>query len=179
MTTAPKPDAVTLTDAEQALYAKLADLDANEHGARLAALQAAADLTRSLRDRNAIPQVRVLWFTDPAHNIGGRGKSRLQVFEGNGTRGAAILSHPHFVKHLRYFIEGPALPPAVIGAFGAGVADCGTITSGDTKPLCDLARKLARQHGARDHEEFFKLALECGLDLGLAEAIRKAVQQIK
>ncbi len=98
MTTAPKPDAVTLTDAEQALYAKLADLDANEHGARLAALQAAADLTRSLRDRNAIPQVRVLWFTDPAHNIGGRGKSRLQVFEGNGTRGAAMLNGAEAVK---------------------------------------------------------------------------------
>lgn len=39
---------------------------------------------------------------------GGRGRSRADVFEKNGTRGEAIFRHPHFLTYLRYFLYGAA-----------------------------------------------------------------------
>ena len=67
-------------------------------------------------ERQAIPDLRIRYFTDPTLNIG-LSKSRKEVFESNGTSGADILSHPHFLRHLKYFIYGPDLPVAAIHAF--------------------------------------------------------------
>jgi hypothetical protein len=53
--------------------------------------KAARALTESLVKRGAIPEIRRRFFTDPELNIGGRGKSRMQVFEVNGTKGDAIF----------------------------------------------------------------------------------------
>jgi hypothetical protein len=114
-------------------------------------------------------------------NTGGRGKSRQQVFESNGTAGDDIFRHPHFLPYLKYFLFGPDLPHETIDCFRQAVADCGNITSGDIGPLCELARSLARQQGAeRDlAEEFFKLALECGLDSSDAREVRDSVKRIR
>src|ERR1700722_9535012 len=105
------------------------------------------ELTNSLLRRQAIPAQRIKYFVDPTHNPGGHGKSRLNVFEHNGTRGDDIFRHPHFLNHLRYFLFGPELPAPVIASFSASVADCGVVSSGDIDPLRKEARQLVRSFG--------------------------------
>lgn len=81
------------------------------HDELRASLMPMAALTDSLLERGAIPKVRLLYFTDPERNPGGRGKSRQKIFERNGTSEAEISAHPHFLKYLEYFIYGPRPSP--------------------------------------------------------------------
>lgn len=179
--------AITLTSQEQAVLDEL-ELDAMalvgrgpdfaKRNGRLA-----AELMRLLGNRpSAIPKHRVDYFTSPEFNTGGRGRSRQDVFEKNGTSGADILEHPHFLKYLEYFIFGPRLPERALTAFAETVEDLGPITSGDIQTLTKLSRALTRTHGlnsAGASDEFFKLALEHGLDPAYADIIRKAVRSVK
>lgn len=148
----PCPGPIELTEDEQALFQRLStDLDAP------------VPLMRSLRDRDAIPAIRLRYFTDPELNVG-RSYSHKEQFERNGTRGEAILAHPHFVKYLRYFILGPDLPRPAIEAFHAKVMTEPYVSSGDMNGLWTLARQLTRQFVLDPQhacEEFHKLALEC------------------
>jgi len=59
--------------------------------------EAVCVLMRSLLRRNGIPSHRLNWFTRADCNPGGRGKSRQQVFEGNGTAGDDILYGIRFI----------------------------------------------------------------------------------
>jgi hypothetical protein len=140
-------------------------------------------LMAALLERNAIPLARRKFFTDPAWFIGGHGLCHLQVFEKNGTRGDDIFRHPHFVKYLRYFIYGPDLPKDIIARFQKKVGDCGSpFTSGDAITVADFARDLTRSHGLQPHnaaEEFFKLALDCGLDPEDARTVRDSVKRVR
>ncbi len=138
-------------------------------------------LLRLLNARRAIPAHRQSYFTDPAYNVGGHGKSRQQIFEGNGCRGEQIARHAHFLPHLRYMLFGANLPEAAIAAFDAAVADCGQITSGDALILSDAAKKIARENylDGRAAEEFYKLALDAGLDVDFARRVRDAVRPLK
>ena len=141
--------------------------------------EAALGLTKSLIARKAVPEVRTKYFTDPAFNVGGRGRSRAGVFEKNGTSGEAVFRHPHFLTYLHYFLYGPDLPAPVIEAFREKIADMGLITSSDIVPLGAFARQLTRAHGLRGRDpadEFFKLALDCGLELYEAQSIRDSVK---
>lgn len=134
---------------------------------------------KSLIARKAIPEVRTSYFNNPDLNIGGRGRSRAGIFEKNGTRGEAIFRHPHFLKYLHYFLYGPDLPPQVLEAFRQNVADIGFVTSSDIVPLGALARQLTRTNrldSGDAAEEFFKLALDCGLELYEARSIRDSVK---
>lgn len=140
----------------------------------------ALKLLQSLLKRDAIPSYRWEWFVDPKTNIGGRGKSREEQFEKNGTIGKDIARHPHFLEYLRYFLEGPSLPDLMIQAFATKVEDCGSVTSGDVIPLGTLARKLTRSAGLnRKHSaaEFYKLSRELGLSQSTAFSIRGQVMQ--
>lgn len=141
------------------------------------------ELMRSLLERNAIPEARRKFFSDPTFFIGGHGRSHLQVFEANGTRGDAIFRHPHFLKYLRYFVYGPDLPKPVLVAFQQKVIDCGEpFTSGDSITVGDFARHLTRSHHLETGiaaEEFYKLALDCGLDSGGARSVRDAVKKMR
>lgn len=140
--------------------------------------EASLALMRSLVARAAIPDIRTKYFTDPKFNVGGRGKSRAAVFEKNGTRGDAIFRHPHFLKYLHYFLYGPDLPEDVAAAFRKKVADIGFVTSSDIVPLGAFARRLTRTNtlnSGHAAEEFFKLALDCGLELHEARSIRDSV----
>ena len=141
--------------------------------------EAALGLMESLIARKAIPDVRSKYFTDPDFNVGGRGRSRAQIFEKSGTHGEAIFRHPHFLKYLHYFLYGPDLPPAVIEAFRQKIAVMGPVTSSDIVPLGAFARQLVRNRRLRGDdpaEEFFKLALDCGLELYEARSIRDSVK---
>ena len=137
--------------------------------------EAALGLMKSLIARKAIPDVRSRYFTDPDFNVGGRGRSRAQIFEKNGTHGESIFRHPRFLKYLHYFLYGPDLPPPVIKKFRQKIADMGLVTSS----LGAFSRQLTRAHGLRSGdpaEEFFKLALDCGLELCEARSIRDSVK---
>ena len=125
-------------------------------------------LLRLLNARRAIPAHRQSYFTDPAYNVGGHGKSRQQIFEGNGCRGEQIARHAHFLFHLRYMLFGANLPEAAI-------------TSGDALILSDAAKKVARENylDGRAAEEFYKLALDAGLDVDFARRVRDAVRPLK
>ena len=168
---------IELTDDEKALVDQIEfeglALKGHVHAERNGEL--VKQLTKMLIARGAIPEHRRKYFTDPAYNVGGRGSSRLDLFEGNGCRGDAILVHPHFLRHLRYFIFGAELSPRVIASFQEAVRECGMVTSSDVVPLGLLARRLARGAGLSPHdarEEFFKLALDCGLSQSTAVSIR-------
>jgi hypothetical protein len=145
--------------------------------------EAMHELMVSVLDRKAIPGARIRFFTDPACFIGERGLSHCQAFEKNGTCGDAIFRHGHFVKFLHYFLFGPDLPQPVIGTFRQQVADCGEpFTRSDALAVGDSARRLTRSHGLNPGvaaEEFYKLAIESGLDADDARVIRDRVKKLR
>ena len=135
--------AVQLTEEEKLLLEQIDFNPSSEiHNADYwrAVGDAVQKLMEFLLQRKAIPEVRGRVFTDPKFNIGGRGRSRAQIFEKNGRRGNAIFRHPHFLKHLHYFLFGPDLPADVIKAFEERVRECGHVTSSDIVPLGQFAR---------------------------------------
>lgn len=137
---------------------------------------AARLLAESLLRRNAIPEIRLRYFTDPVLNIG-VSRSRQGVFEQKGVTGAALLEHGHFLKHLRYFLFGPDLPAETIAGLAALVAD-----DVELDELWSFARKETRRlqlDGRKASEEFFKLALECGLEDYEAQSVRDTVRAIR
>jgi hypothetical protein len=76
--------------------------DVRRNGAAVAALM------RSLTARKGISEVRVRYFNDPEYFVGGRGSSRREMFERNGTRGEEIfhqrsllVTAHNFPKHCR------------------------------------------------------------------------------
>jgi hypothetical protein len=128
-------------------------------------------------ERKAIPQVRLSYFTDPAMNIRGHGKSRKEVFEQNGTVGNQILEHPNFLKYLHYFIFGPDLPNGTIARFKKVIEDdAGTegMVLDQIKTVVRAETRNLRMERGDAAEEFFKLALECGLEIETARVARHA-----
>lgn len=171
-----------LTQAEQELLAAVTFDLPDGYQAVQRNGEAVCALIKSLIARKAIPELRVKWFTDPSYFPGGRGKSRQQMFERNGCRGEDIFRHPHFLDYLRTFLYGANLPEPVIVQFRQAVKDCGQVSSSDIVPLGKKARAIARVHGLQGHdacEEFYVLALECGIWHSYAEHIRDAVKQLR
>lgn len=175
---------IDLTPEEQALWEQIYFAPKSsriDHDKLRASIEPAHQLAKSLLARNAIPPIRLRYFTDPEFNIKGRGKSRQAVLERNGISGDAILKHPHFHKYLRYFVLGPDLPTEVIDEFVALVSECGTLTSGDTKAFCSLARQqvrtadIDRKYAA---EEYFKLGLELEEGGDIAHAVRDSIMRM-
>lgn len=139
-------------------------------------------LLKSLHDRSALPASRIRYWKDPACNTGRLKGSNESLFRRHGTYGADIYTDPHFVPFLRYFLFGADLPQNVIEAFEEHVGNPEWVTSGDVVPMGKFARNLTRRFGLeRDHvsEEFFKLCLDMGLDLSIAQSVRRAVMQVR
>lgn len=178
------PLSIELTETEKALFdqIELDPLALHDHVRAHQNGESVAELMKMLVDREAIPEHRVRWFVDAEYNVGGRGISRKERFERNGTQGPEIIRHPHFLDYLRYFMQGPNLPPAVLQSFAEKIDDCGQVTSSDIVPICKHARQLARVHLSNPRaaaDEFFKLALEHGLGPSRATMIRKDVMTIR
>ena len=175
---------IELTEPEKILVLRI-DFE-DEHRSdesRKADAKARVELMRSLLQREGIPECRRKYFTDPEYNIGGHGRSRRQVFEGNGTRGDRIFTHGNFTKYLRYFLFGADLPDDVVAAFRQKLTEYGRpFTSGDAYDLSIYARKLARSRIVGrpiNAEEFYKLALDCGLEADDARSVRDSIMQIR
>jgi len=124
-------------------------------------------LCKSLLSRKAIPEIRLRVFADP-NFAEARGKSPKQVFESNGTCDDDIYRHPHFIKYLRYFINGPALPAAVISGFCKILNDDIGTSGMILNDLRRYVRSCIRKYGLDRKSaasEFYKLAAELGLTL--------------
>jgi hypothetical protein len=179
-------NAIELTDEEEALLATIdfgpSSFSSHPPGYWNAVADSALSLTKLLLQRDAIPEIRIKYFNDPRFNVGGKGKSHRQIFEKNGTRGDAIFRHAHFLKYLQYFVYGPDLPHGVSAAFEKRIAECGFVTSSDLVPLGKYTRQLVRANHLNSSdaaEEFFKLALESGLELHEARLIRDSVEDAR
>ena len=128
-----------------------------------------------------MPEIRVRFFTDAKLNIGSK-KSRWEIFESNGTIGDAIFSHGNFLRYLKYFIFGPNLTSDVISAFCTQAYSTDYISGGDLPDLEKIAKNATRRYGSTPKdsaEEFFKLALECSIDLSYARLIRDSVYKMR
>ena len=154
----------------------------HSHGADIRNGSAVYALMISLIARKAIPSHRAKYFIDPEYNLGGRGKSRKQVFEHNGCTGEDIFRHPHFLEFLWYFLYGPRLPKSVSEEFRDAARYHREITARNIAWLAKSARNIVRAHGLEAHEagdEFYKLALDCGLKHWYAEDIRTAIRKMR
>lgn len=168
---------ITLTRDEEAYLLEVRfDLGDLSLERRQTSLAAASSLARSLVGRGAVPKIRWRYFTDRELNVG-VGKSREDLFEENGLSGSAILEHPTFMPFLRYWIYGPDLPSDVISWFFVAVAQ-----HADVRSLARSIRRIVREremHREQAGEEFFKLALEAGLDIESAWYLRTAVRTVR
>ena len=160
------PRTVELTDDESTWYAQLpSSVDGNMVWTPIA--DAMESLFKSLIDRNAIPEVRLSIFGDPGLAEKGN-KSPKQIFESNGTMGDDIYRHPHFIKHLRYFVGGPDLPVDAISGFCKVLNDDAGTSGMILDELCRFVRacvrdyRLDRRSAARG---FYRLAVELNIDL--------------
>ncbi|WP_430449444.1 hypothetical protein [Rhodophyticola sp.] len=137
-------------------------------------------LLKSLTERNAIPEHRLRYWSDPEYQIGRVKASHRGLFERNGTMGQDIYTHPHFLKYLRYFLFGAQLPADVIAEFERIVGNPEWVTSGDVTEITKGTRKLVREKRLRGYEEeFYRLALDIGLDQWFAKSVRDAVKQVR
>lgn len=112
----------------------------------------------------------------------GRGKSRMQIFEQNGTSGEKIVVHPHFLKYLEYFVFGPDLPRKIIEKFKGTQQFSGYLIHGDIDDLVPKARafvRISKRNPIDAADEFHKLALECYAQPSSAESIRKLIRAIR
>lgn len=139
-------------------------------------------LLKLLSKRNAIPAVRLKFWTDPNYQIGRLKASHKGLFERNGCTGEDIYRHPHFLPYLNYFLFGADLPASLITEFVAKVGNPKWVTSGDVVPIGTCARHLTKRYGLnKTHAagEFFKLALDVGLDLYVAQSVYRSVMQLR
>jgi hypothetical protein len=139
-------------------------------------------LLRSLNERKAVPSQRLSYWNDPQYNFGRVKASRKGLFERNGCSGSEIFTHPHFIPYLRYFLFGSELPDNVIAEFEAKVGNPEWVTSSDVVPIGKFARELTRRHRldvSDASEEFFKLCLDMGLSLSVAESVMRSVRQVR
>ena len=167
---------VKLTQEEKNLWQKI-DYDELRES-----IEPAYKLSKSLLKRKVIPSIRIKYFTEPEFNIGGRGKSREEIFKRNGTEGELILKHPGFHKYLKYFILGPDLPLEIINEFRKLVDNCKPVTSGDIELFCKLSSKQVKANQLYSNsiaEEYYKLCLELELSEVMARIIRDKIKKIK
>lgn len=137
-------------------------------------------LLKSLVDRDAIPEVRVRYWSDPDFQTGRVKTSYKGLFERNGRQGEEIYTHPHFLKYLRYFLFGAQLPERVIAEFEEVVGNPEWLTSGDVTEITKGTRRLVRECGLLgEDEEFYRLALDMGLGQLFAKTVRDAVKQVR
>lgn len=165
---------IQLTAEEQQLYDAV-QVEPHDHAAWVEAGRRTVMLMRSLTARRAIPAVRSRYFIEADFNPGGT-TSRREVFARNGCRtDDEIHDHPHFLRYLRYFVEGPQLTEAVIKGFQAIVSD--SLREWDALDVYARAKVRELAITAENAgEEFFKLAIESGVPLSEATRIRKSAR---
>lgn len=137
-------------------------------------------LWNSLMENDAIPEHRLRYWSDPEYQLGRVQASHKEIFERNGTTGEAIYAHPNFLGYLRYFLFGAQLPRDAISEFEGIVGNPEWVTSGDATKISKGSRDLVRRYRLQgQEEEFYRLALDVGLDQYFAKVVRDAVKQVR
>lgn len=142
-----------------------------------------SELFHSLVDRKGIPDIRRLYFTEPALNIGTK-LSRQQVFESNGSIGEDMISHGNFLPYFWYFIHGSRLPDDIKNEVDRLANDEPWGMDEIWKSCNQLFRRAFRlgtitKHDTNVHDEFHRLALDCGIGRTESRIIRDYIQQSK
>jgi hypothetical protein len=173
--------AIELTQEEQALVGRV-NFHPSPGGDWDAIADAVETLMNRLLERKAIPAARLKFIADARYNVGGHGSSRSEIIERNG-KPLPLFRNPAFLKHLHYCLYGPDLDAAVIEEFKLKVIACGEpFTGSDALEVADFARQLTRSRGLDRHKaptEFYKLALDCGLDADDARSVRDSVMTVR
>jgi hypothetical protein len=170
---------IELQEFEHDLYKRI-ELDAcslRDHLHCADNAEVVAKLFKVLTDRNAIPAHRLRVFANDEYATG-RGPSALKRFQRSNTYEETIR-HPHFLKWLRYFVEGPDLPDQLVNEFQSFVTGLGHFSSSDIKLITSETRRLTRTFGLThvSSDEMFRLSLEFGLSLHFSHAVRRSVLQ--
>lgn len=162
----------------EAEYLLKIDFTLSKHDRVSSSCDNALILMKSLIERKAIPDARIKYLTNPEYNFGSR-KSRIEVFESNGRKGDDIFKHPHFLKYLKYVVFGPDLNLEIKEGFKGLIESFGDFVSGEDYTQIKAFIKNAirsENYSEKDRhiisEEFFKLAIECGLQPFEAYQIR-------
>lgn len=172
---------IPLTDKEKALVEAII-FDWDRYSAEVREIylnnkQPVVDLVESIAKRNAIPVVRLKFWSDPDYFPDRRYKSSHKgIFERNGCTGQDIIEHLHFLPYLYYFLFGAKLPDSVISEFEQQVGPPEWITSSDILPIYKKARALVREYRLSHYrvpDEFYKLSLDIGLDRSYALSVRR------
>lgn len=139
-------------------------------------------LTTSLLKRNAVPEIRVKFFTDPAYNLSDTRKSKRQIFEQNGTSGTEIFSHPDFLKYLKYFIHGADLPTTLKDQLSL-MKESSFYDDDFVEKAYPILRAYFKESGSNDRhsfvEETFKLFLDLGVDLRFSKVLRDKLMKAR
>lgn len=138
-------------------------------------------LMASLTERNAIPVQRLEYFNNPGFRSGRIKGSHRSLLERNGNTEVEIFQHFSFRKYLRYFLFGANLPELLISTFKKKVDDFGSVGPSDALELTKLAKSLVRDQILRPvdvYEEFYRLALDCGILQTNAKRIRDGIKEM-
>jgi hypothetical protein len=136
----------------------------------------------SLVARGAIPEVRLKYFSDTKFSARGRQGSHYDQFKTSNRTDEEVYSHPNFLSFLRYFVLGADLPPTIVEEFSAKAFRYGHVGPSDALELGQLARQQVRKFGLAPHdvdEEYYRLALDCGIYQGHAERVRDVVRKTR
>ena len=140
-------------------------------------------LMKLLLARGAIPEPRLKYFDDPSYRTksGLRGSHRDMLERNSRDSGDKIYRLPAFLQYLRYFVCGANLPLAVVKELSKRAYEFGHVSGSDAAELGQLAKQLIRQNGLAPQdvaEEFYRLALDCGIYHTWAMTIRNAVKNM-
>ena len=176
---------INLTPQEKALCDELGSFEINldeNYETRISKLEKCFALTESLFQRYAIPERRLLYFFNPEYNLSNPKKSHKNIFESNGTIGAAIYRHPHFLKYLKYFIYGADLPEETKNILHKKYESC-TFDDDFVEVaylhLKPLHAQLSAEEKTKFKEEVFKFCIDLGVDLRYSKNLKDKMKTRK
>lgn len=174
---------IDLTEAEHLLVDRITfDPPTFDHEASARNAVLIPKLMDMLISRKAIPKHREQYFLDPEYNTGRTKGSHKDMFVRNRTTGREIFEHYSFLKFLKYILYGADLPDGAVQEFCSFVKRYEPIGSDDASDLLRLAKELANKYSiepSEASEEFFKLALDCGVALMWAKYLKEWVGKMK
>jgi hypothetical protein len=179
-----QPD-IELSDAERVLLAQINfnwDDRRHDHEGFARNSENVAQLISALLARDAIPEHRLKYFNDPAYRIGRIKGSRRDLYLRNRNTDEDILRSYSFLREARYFVCGPDLPAEAVTEFRDVAMIYGHVGPSDSIELANLARRQVRTHGLLPHEvaeEYFKLALDCGIWVSHALHVEERIRKMR
>ena len=93
-----------------------------------------------------------------------------------------MMRSASFLKYVRYFVCGADLPAPIRTEFGEKAKRFGQVGPSDALELGNFARTATRRYGLAPHDvydEFFKLALDCGIWVSHAKVIAERVRKLR